>query len=57
MGEFAIHYQVDWAKEQVGRRLLATTQTACYWHALGIYQLLHELTYIGIVAVLIQAMR
>ena len=57
VGEFAIHYQVDWAKEQVGRRLLATTQTACYWHALGIYPLLQELTYIGIVAVLIWAMR
>ncbi|HML91978.1 DUF3307 domain-containing protein [Methyloceanibacter sp.] len=56
LGEFVIHYHVDWAKEQAGRRLGATPQTACFWHALGIDQLLHGLTYVGIVAVLIWAM-
>ena len=56
LGEFVIHYHVDWAKEQVGRRLNATPQTSLYWHALGIDQLLHGLTYVGIVAVLVWAM-
>ena len=54
--EFVIHYHVDWAKEQYGRRLKATPQTATYWHALGLDQLAHGLTYVGIVAVLVGAM-
>jgi hypothetical protein len=54
--EFVIHYHVDWAKEQYGRRLKATPQTATYWHALGLDQLAHGLTYVGIVAVLVWAM-
>ena len=57
LGEFANHYHMDWAKEQVGRRLHARSQAACCWHALGIDQLLHGLNYIGIVAVLMWAMR
>lgn len=56
LGEFVIHYHVDWSKEQFGRRMKATPQTSIYWHALGIDQLLHGLTYVGIVAVLVWAM-
>lgn len=55
LGEFAIHYHVDWAKEQVTRGLGLTPQTAGYWHTLGVDQLLHGLTYLGIVAVLVWA--
>lgn len=53
LGEFVIHYHVDWAKEQLGRRLQLTPQTATYWHALGVDQLLHGVTYVGIVALLV----
>jgi uncharacterized protein DUF3307 len=55
LGEFAVHYHVDWAKEQVTRRCGYTPQTPRFWHALGIDQLLHGLTYLAIVAVLIWA--
>ncbi len=51
LGEFAIHYHVDWAKEQLTRGL--TPQNSEYWHTLGVDQLLHGLTYLGIVAVLV----
>jgi hypothetical protein len=54
-GEFVVHYHVDWAKEQFGQRTNATPQTAIYWHALGIDQFLHGLTYLGIVAALVWA--
>jgi len=55
LGEFAIHYHIDWAKEQVTRRNAYTPQTPGFWHTLGIDQLLHGLTYLGIVAVLVWA--
>jgi Protein of unknown function (DUF3307) len=55
LGEFAIHYHIDWAKERVTKGNNLTPQTAGYWHTLGIDQLLHGLTYLGIVAVLIWA--
>jgi len=56
MGEFVVHYHIDWAKEQLGRRKKLTPQTAMYWQALGMDQLLHGLTYVGIVAILVWAM-
>jgi hypothetical protein len=55
LGEFAVHYHVDWAKEQIGRRNGFTPQTPGFWHLLGIDQLLHGLTYLAIIAVLIWA--
>jgi len=55
LGEFAIHYHVDWAKEQITRRNGLSPQTAGFWHTLGIDQFLHGLTYLAIVAALIWA--
>jgi len=52
-GEFVLHYHIDWLKEQIIRRNNWTTQNPGFWHALGTDQLLHGLTYLGIVAVLI----
>ena len=53
LGEFLVHYHVDWLKEQILRRNELTTQTSGFWHALGTDQLIHGLTYLVIVAVLI----
>jgi hypothetical protein len=53
LGEFLVHYHVDWLKEQVLRRNELTMQTPGFWHALGIDQLIHGLTYLVIVAVLV----
>ena len=54
-GEFVVHYHVDWAKEQITRRAGFTPQTPRFWHALGVDQLLHGLTYLAIVGVLVWA--
>ncbi len=53
LGEFLLHYHIDWAKEQITRRNGWTAQNPGFWHALGTDQLIHGLTYLGIVAVLI----
>jgi len=55
LGEFVVHYHIDWAKEQITRRAGYTPQTPHFWHALGIDQLLHGLTYLVIVGVLMWA--
>ena len=55
LGEFLLHYNIDWGKEQITRRNGWTAQDRGFWHALGTDQLLHGLTYLAIVAVLITA--
>jgi hypothetical protein len=52
VAEFIVHYHIDWAKEQVTKRTGWQTENAGYWTALGMDQLLHQLTYVAIVAVL-----
>lgn len=49
--DFFMHYHVDWAKMQINRRLGLTPADHRFWHLLGIDQLLHYLTYVGIVAI------
>ncbi len=46
--EFAVHYHIDWAKEQIVRRYGWTSQTREFWWAIGIDQLLHGLTYVAL---------
>lgn len=53
LGEFVLHYHIDWFKERTTRRQSLTPQDACFWHVLGTDQLLHGLTYVAIVAALI----
>jgi hypothetical protein len=48
--EFVIHYHVDWIKEQVGRRAGWTPAMRPFWTALGLDQLVHQATYLAIVA-------
>jgi hypothetical protein len=55
LGEFAMHYHIDWAKEQITRGAGYTPQTPRFWHALGVDQLLHDLTYLVIVGALVWA--
>ncbi len=53
LGEFLLHYHIDWAKEQIIHRKGWTAQSPGFWYALGTDQLIHGLTYLGLVAVLI----
>ncbi len=55
VGEFIIHYHIDWTKEQIERRLKLSSSDAAHFYLLGADQFLHQLTYVGIVAVLITA--
>jgi hypothetical protein len=48
IAEFAVHYHIDWSKEQVVRRL-DWHSGARFWNAMGFDQLLHGLTYLAIV--------
>ncbi len=52
IGEFLVHYHVDWAKEQTLRRMKLTTTDAWYWRFYGVDQLAHQLTYVVITGLL-----
>jgi hypothetical protein len=47
-GEFIVHYHIDWAKEQVVKRMGLSMQEPGFWWALGVDQFLHGATYIAI---------
>lgn len=53
LGEFVVHYHVDWMKEKVVTARGLGVTDAMFWYALGVDQLCHHLTYIAIVAVLV----
>ncbi len=55
LGEFAVHYHIDWFKEQVVHRNGLTTQDRGFWGALGADQFVHGLTYLALVALLVMA--
>jgi hypothetical protein len=44
--DFVIHYHTDWAKMNYGNRDIQTPQ---FWNHLGLDQMIHQLTYLGIV--------
>ncbi len=46
--EFVIHYHIDWCKEQIVRRNDWTSHDTPFWWSIGLDQLLHGLTYVGI---------
>ena len=55
LGEFVVHYHIDWLKEQITQRNGLTPQDRGFWYALGTDQLVHGLTYLLIVALLVMA--
>jgi hypothetical protein len=48
--EGVIHYHLDWAKDNFVARRSLTPRDATYWHATGIDQFLHQVTYLGMAA-------
>jgi hypothetical protein len=52
VGEFLIHYHVDWTKEWAQRRWQLTTSDGGYWRVYGADQLAHQITYVAITAIL-----
>jgi hypothetical protein len=53
--EFAIHYHVDWTKEQINRRYTLTNSDAPFWMVFGADQLIHQMTYVAFLVVLARA--
>lgn len=51
IGEFVVHYHIDWGKEQIVRRF-RWTDGANFWRMIGLDQLMHQLTYVAILAIL-----
>jgi hypothetical protein len=54
-GEFLVHYHLDWGKGQIMKRSGLTVKDGPYWWAIGVDQLLHQLTYLAIAAVMMAA--
>ena len=52
VGEFVVHYHIDWCKEQITRRW-AKANGVFFWWMIGLDQLLHYLTYLAITAILL----
>jgi hypothetical protein len=50
--EFVIHYHADWMKIAVDRRTRWGMDDQRYWILFGLDQLIHQLTYIGILFVM-----
>lgn len=48
--DFAIHYHVDWLKNQLNDRFALQPANKFFWWLLGADQLAHYLTYIGLTA-------
>lgn len=46
--DFIVHYHVDWAKMNLNKKLGYTIEMPQFWALLGLDQLAHQLTYIGI---------
>lgn len=55
IGEFLVHYHMDWVKEQIIRRTGWTPEQTRFWWTTGFDQLLHNLTYIVIAGLLVGA--
>ncbi|SHE65408.1 Protein of unknown function [Kaistia soli DSM 19436] len=53
VGECVLHYHIDWAKAVIGDRHGWTVRDSAYWRGLGLDQFAHQITYLGIVLVLI----
>jgi len=52
IGEFLVHYHMDWAKAQVMKATGWGQDDSPFWWAIGFDQLVHHLTYTAIVWVL-----
>ncbi|HEY0105417.1 MAG TPA: DUF3307 domain-containing protein [Rhizomicrobium sp.] len=56
IGEFVVHYHMDWLKANIDRIYQWGMQSQRFWMLFGFDQLVHQLTYLGIVYVLAAGM-
>jgi len=55
VAEFFLHYHIDWSKEQINKRYALNFNNNAYWSVFGADQLLHQMTYVVMLAVLVRA--
>ena len=55
IAEFLVHYHVDWLKLFIDKHRHLDASQGIYWAIFGADQLIHQLTYVAILAVLAQA--
>lgn len=48
-----VHYHIDWAKMNINKNRSLTPADDAFWFWLGVDQLMHYLTYIGLIALAI----
>jgi len=53
LGEFVIHYHLDWSKEQLVKRFGLVQTDPWFWYLFGLDQVGHYLTYIAIIVLLL----
>ena len=54
VADFLLHYHIDWAKMNLNKKLgYGPTTHEQFWWLLGLDQLLHALTYLGLTAIAI----
>jgi Protein of unknown function (DUF3307) len=51
VGEFVVHYHLDWTKAQIARKFNFNDTQQGYWAIFGADQLAHQLTYVAILAI------
>jgi hypothetical protein len=56
VAEFVIHYHTDWTKAQIDERNQWGFANQRYWILFGTDQLIHQLTYLGIVYALLSGL-
>ncbi|HEX3990736.1 MAG TPA: DUF3307 domain-containing protein [Acetobacteraceae bacterium] len=56
LGELILHYHVDWLKGQIDIWSGWTEKDHTYWVVFGADQLVHQITYVGVVAFLAGAL-
>ena len=49
VAEFAVHYTIDFSKASLSSRSLAGPDTQAYWTLHGADQLMHQMTYAGLI--------
>lgn len=53
LAETVLHYHIDWAKVALGRRLRLTPERQGFWLAMGVDQFAHQITYSGILGLIL----
>jgi hypothetical protein len=53
LGEFLIHYHVDWLKARFDNRRPGAEKDYAYWVVFGLDQLIHQATYLGMILLIV----